>query len=118
MLTALGRDGSDVRFALAKLAPLVAQAAERDDAVARDIVAEATRQLAALILAASAQADLGDQFALALAGGVICGSGLIRAAMLAELQERQFAPTSVELVDEPVLGCLRLAVRKLAMSEG
>lgn len=109
ILTALGRDGADIRFALAELAPLVTFAAENGDDSAQEIVAQAAQQLAALVVSAAFKAQLGHQFALALAGGVICRSQPIRTAFLAALTERGFSPTTVELVEEPALGCLRLA---------
>jgi N-acetylglucosamine kinase-like BadF-type ATPase len=113
VLTALGRDGADVRFALAGLAPLVSQAAESGDDMARRIVADAARALAALVSAAAAKASLGQQCSLALAGGVICQSVPIRMAFLAELAERGISPATVELVEEPAIGCLHLAARGL-----
>jgi N-acetylglucosamine kinase-like BadF-type ATPase len=113
ILTALGRDGADVRFALAELAPLVTTAAENGDDIARGIVTQAAQELATLVVSAANKAQLDDQSALALAGGVICRSQPIRTAFLAALTDHGFSPTAVELVEEPALGCLRLAVRAL-----
>jgi N-acetylglucosamine kinase-like BadF-type ATPase len=113
MLSVMGRDG-DVRSALATLASLVTQAAEQGDDVAREIVSAAASELAALVAAAAGNARLGHQFALALAGGVICRSAPIRTAVLAGLDDRGIAPIAVELVDEPVLGCVKLAANDLA----
>jgi N-acetylglucosamine kinase-like BadF-type ATPase len=112
ILSALGRDGADVRFALAKLAPLVTQAAEQNDPVAGNIVIDAAQLLAALVAAAASGAQLNREFALALAGGVICHNTPIRAALLAELAEWKLSPTTVELVNEPAIGCLRLAAQE------
>src|SRR5690606_29602811 len=109
ILTALGRDGADIRFALAGLAPLVTLATENGDEVARGITAQAAQELATLVVSAANQTHWGHHFALALAGGVTCRSQPIRTAFLAALTERGFSPTAVELVEEPALGCLRLA---------
>jgi N-acetylglucosamine kinase-like BadF-type ATPase len=111
ILSALGRDGADVRSALAELAPLVSEAAENGDSVAREIVLHAACELAALVAAAAEGAKVGGDFPLALAGGVICRSQPLRTAFLAALTEQGFSPAEVELVEEPALGCLRLAAR-------
>jgi N-acetylglucosamine kinase-like BadF-type ATPase len=114
ILTALGRDGADVRFALAELAPFVSQAAENGDGVALEIVASAACDLASLVTAAAEKVKLGHDFPLALAGGVICRSVPMRTVFLAELTDRGFSPTTVELVEEPAVGCVLLAARELA----
>lgn len=113
LLTALAREG-DVRSALAGLADLVTSCAEHGDAVAQEIVLQAARQLAALVISAAEQLHLGQDFALALAGGVLCNSPVIHSALLAELANRNVTPSAVNLVSEPVLGCVRLAAKDLA----
>ena len=113
LLTALSRDG-DVRSAIAGLADLVTSCAEQRDEVAQEIASQAAKQLAALVISAAEKLQLGQNFALALAGGVVCNSPLIRKTLLEELARRSLHPTSVEIVNEPVLGCIRLAGRELA----
>jgi hypothetical protein len=56
------------------------------------------------------QLGLGREFPLALAGGVICGSELLRTQLLAALGERSLSPSPVMTVPHPVAGCLRLAM--------
>lgn len=113
LLTALSREG-DVRTALAGLADLVSECAEAGDAVAQEIAKQAAQQLAKLVISAANQLELGKEPALALAGGVICNSPMIYEALIAELAKQGLHPSSVNLVSEPVLGCVRLASRELA----
>ena len=108
LLTALSKQG-DVRAALAGLAELVSQCAEQGDATAQGILDEAAQQLAILVIAAAERLELGREFPLALAGGVACGSTILREGLIKELKSRHVTPTSVNLVAKPVLGCLRLA---------
>lgn len=113
MLTALGREG-DVRSGLAALAPLVTKAAEQEDHAALEIIAATTDELSALVAAAAMQAGFDHDFPLALAGGVVTGSSLIRTSLLAKLAAARPTPTSVEVVSEPVLGCVKLAADDFA----
>ncbi len=113
LLTALAREG-DVRSALAGLANIVTSCAEQGDAVAQEIALEAARQLAALVISAADQLHLGQVFALALAGGVLFNSPMIHSALIEQLSEQSIDPSSVTLVSEPVLGCVRLAAREIA----
>ncbi len=113
ILTTLAQAG-DVRSALAELADLVSESALQRDPVAEQIVAQAAQELASLVTPAAEKLHLGTAFPLALAGGVLCGSQVIREALLAELAVRGLTPTEVEIVADPVVGCLRLATRELA----
>ncbi len=112
ILTALA-SGGDVRSVLAGLADLVTHCADQGDAVAVQIVEQAASELAGLVVAVAEKLELGRSFPLALAGGVICGSRLIRESLLNELASRIVSPTSVEIVADPVVGCLRIAEREL-----
>jgi N-acetylglucosamine kinase-like BadF-type ATPase len=113
ILTALASIG-DVRSSLAGLADLVTHCADQGDPVAVRIVKQAASELAALVFAAAEKLKLGPTFPLALAGGVICGSRLLRETLLSELAARNVSPNPVEIVDDPVVGCLRIAERKFA----
>lgn len=113
LLTALSREG-DVRTALAGLADLVSECAEAGDAVAQGILAQAAEQLAELVISASQQLKLGNEFPLALAGGVACGSSLLRDGLIKKLNSRRVFPLMVTIVTKPVLGCVRLAAKVLA----
>ena len=113
ILTALSESG-DVRSSLAGLADLVTHCADQGDAVAVQIVKQAASELASLVVAAAEKLEFGPTFSLALAGGVICGSRLIRDSLLTELTARNVSPNPVEIVDDPVVGCLRIAERELA----
>lgn len=112
MLTALSRQG-DVRQAMAELAEIVTRAADSGDMVARHIVGQAGMHLAALIETAAKQSELGSTFPLALAGGVLTGSNLIRESLFKRLADAGLEPSPTELVAEPVVGCLKLAVKEL-----
>ena len=111
ILSALADQG-DVRTALAALADLVTHAADQRDGVARKIVATAAHELALLVTSAAAKARLGSEFPLAIAGGVLCGSPVVRNAMLDALGDR--IKVHVRLVEDPVDGCLRLAAQAAA----
>lgn len=113
LLTALEGQG-DVRSALANLADVVTSCAEQHDPTALVLAHQAVDELGALVIAAAKQLHLGHEFPLALAGGVLCHSNLIRNLLVDELAARNLHPSPVELVAEPVQGCLRLAARSLA----
>jgi N-acetylglucosamine kinase-like BadF-type ATPase len=112
MLTALSSRG-DVRHAIAELAELVTVAADEGDSVARHIANQAATQLAALVQSAAKQTELGNKFSLALAGGVLTRSTLIRESLNSQLAKANVISDSIEIVSEPVRGCLTLAVREL-----
>jgi N-acetylmuramic acid 6-phosphate etherase len=99
------------RATLASLAPLVTAAADEGDAVAGQIIEQAAGDLADMVAAVARQLDMAqDLFPLAMAGGVLTQSKLVRERVIVQLSERhQMHPAEVSLVDEPVLGTLRLA---------
>jgi N-acetylglucosamine kinase-like BadF-type ATPase len=111
ILGALEHSG-DVRTAIAGLAETVLAVAA-SDRVAAEIVEAAGGELASLVACAAERTGLGQRFPLALAGGVVCGSELLRERLLAALAARSLAPEPVTLVPQPVEGCLRLARRVL-----
>ena len=116
MLAVLSRDG-DTRRAIAKLAGLVTKAAEQQDGVAREIVEQAGRDLAALVKGVAEELSLGPGFPLALAGGVLCGSQTVRDYLMETLSTAGLQPTGVELVPDPVSGCLKIAAENLAKGD-
>lgn len=110
MLGALERTG-DVRGALARLAVEVERLAREGDAAADRIVYDAAEELAEMIAALAKQVGLGTEFPLALAGGVICGSELLRGRLIAALATRSIRSAPVKTVPNPVAGCIRIAQR-------
>ena len=106
---------TDERQAIASLADLVIQFAEQDK-VADEIVHQACTHLATLVTSAAKKLALGDQFPVALAGGVLCGSSLVRDRLIQKLLETGFAPSSSEIVREPVNGCIELACQAIRSS--
>jgi N-acetylglucosamine kinase-like BadF-type ATPase len=112
-LSALESAGN-VRGALASLADAVEAAARSGDATALRIVDEAATELAAMVAALADQLSLGTHFPLALAGGAVCSSRLMRDRLLAELASRSLSPSPVETVPHPVAGCLRIAAQLLS----
>lgn len=104
----------NVRGAIARLAIEVEQAARLGDAVALAIVKQGASELAQMTATLAERLQLGVEFPLALAGGVICGSELLRQELAAALAERGLRPAPVKMVPHPVAGCLRLAQQYLA----
>jgi N-acetylglucosamine kinase-like BadF-type ATPase len=117
ILGALEQTGN-VRGAIARLAVDVEQAARQGDAVALAIVKQGASELAQMTATLAERLELGVEFPLALAGGVICGSELLRQELAAALAERGLHPAPVKTVPHPVAGCLRLAQRYLAPAPG
>ena len=105
----------NVRGAIAGLADAVAAVAYAGDATASAIVDQAANELGAMVASAAAGLKLGGEFPLAIAGGVACGSQLLRQKLLKALQVRLIHPRPVELVPHPAAGCVRLAWELLKM---
>ncbi len=98
------------RAAIAGLAPLVLEAAERGDEVAERIVREEANELART--AAGAVKAHGLPFGnlpVALAGGVFTHNAGYRRLFLTGLTDCGIVPASVEVVTEPALGAVVLA---------
>jgi N-acetylglucosamine kinase-like BadF-type ATPase len=104
--------GDDTRRAVAALAPVVIDAAERHDKVAERIVKAAVNEAVKLVAAVAKALELKKPYPLALAGGVVCSSRLFRESLLTRLDAFKASPGEVALVDEPVLGCLKMARAK------
>lgn len=114
ILSALEQQG-DVRLSIAGLAELVCAAASHDPP-AELIVGEAARHLADLVSSVASNLHLPQGFPLAVAGGVLTGSADLRNRLLKELRQLDLIPTSIKTVNDPVAGCLRLALRALSGS--
>jgi N-acetylglucosamine kinase len=112
VLGALEKTGN-VRGAIAALADAVETAAKDGDAMAVTIVEEAATELAHMVGALADELALGREFPLALAGGVACGSEMLRNRLLVELKRRSLNPRPLKTVPHPVAGCVRLAWRIL-----
>ena len=108
ILQSLSRD-SNVRHNIASLADLVIAQAEDGDQVATEIVMSGSIELARLVQSGAKGLSLPGQFPLALAGGVLTNSALVRETTIRELSEAGISPSSVEVVSEPALGALNLA---------
>jgi N-acetylglucosamine kinase-like BadF-type ATPase len=104
--------GDDTRRAVAALAPVVIDAAERHDKVAERIVKAAVNEVVKLVAAVAKALALKEPYPLALAGGVVCSSRLFRESLLTRLNAFKASPGEVTLVNEPVMGCLKIARAK------
>lgn len=113
ILGALEQTGN-VRGAMARLAVEAERAACAGDATALAIVKRGADELATMTATLAARLEMGSRFPLALAGGVICGSELMRNELAAALAARGLQPEPVMTVPNPVAGCLKLAQRYLA----
>ena len=102
------------RTVLAELAPLVTAAAEDGDDVARQIASDIAADLARLVTATCSQLKLASSsYPLAIAGGVLCNSPLIRSCLESSLAEHGFPPEEITLVEQPVQGAVELARRAI-----
>jgi glucosamine kinase len=104
-------NAAEPRFA--ELAAVVTEAAEKDDPTARDIAARAGQALAALGGAVIARLwPKGGVVPLALSGGVLQGSALVRQAFKEAMRaEHPEAALSFAVV-RPVLGALEIAAQR------
>lgn len=108
--------GDDTRREVAALAPIVLHAAVDNDGVAQGIVNGAIGEAVKLVAAVTKALAFDAPFALALAGGVACRNRYFRDGLIVELKKLQPPPSTITVVDEPVLGCLTIARNKLTGS--
>ncbi len=102
------------RAAIAGLAPLVLDAADAGDAVARRIVEDEVEQFARTAYGAVVNHDLPKAgVPVALAGGLLLNSDLYRELFLNRLEKLGFVPGIVTPVHEPAVGAVVLARRSL-----
>jgi len=109
--------GGDTRRAVAALAPIVLDAAARQDKVAQRIVKRAVAEAAKLVAATVKALAFRSSYPLALAGGVVCGNQLFRDELMIRLNGLKVPPSGVTLVEEPVMGCLEIARSKLLVGD-
>ena len=102
------------RQAMAALAPSLAIAAEQGDVAACQLQNDAADALTALVAAAAEARQLPHGYPLAVAGGVLCGWPALREQVARRLGESPVPPGDVQLVPDPVAGCLRLAAMRSA----
>ncbi len=106
--------GPDTRRAVAALAPIVMEAAALHDKVARRIVTGAVTETIKLVAAVAKALAFKRPYPLALAGGVVCSSQLFRDELLVRLNHIKRPPAGVTLVNEPVMGCLKMCRARLS----
>jgi N-acetylglucosamine kinase-like BadF-type ATPase len=110
-------DGTWDRARLAAQAPKVSEAAFMGDPGARDLLAQAGEELAAMVLAVCralgwTPASAPRPLPLALGGGFLLAAGVVRSGVLQALREHGF-DVSARDVAEPVSGAIVLARRAL-----
>jgi N-acetylglucosamine kinase-like BadF-type ATPase len=102
------------RAAIAGLAPVVLDAAAEGDAVAVDVVRkEATELARTAATAVKANGLPTTALPLALAGGVLLGSGAYRGFFLDALRGAGVVPGETRLVPDPAVGAVVIARRSL-----
>ena len=99
---------------IARLAPLVVDVASQGDQVAQQLVTQAGAALATAVCAVSRALGMVQAIPLALTGGLLLGAPLVRAHLLDALSAQGCDCAPVILVDQPVVGAVRLA-RELAL---
>ncbi len=98
------------RSAIAGLAPLVLECAERGDVLAKQIVTMQATELGRTAAQAVKLSGMHTQpVPVALAGGVLVNSATYRETLLATLRDNGVSVGVVQLVPEPVLGAVVLA---------
>jgi N-acetylglucosamine kinase-like BadF-type ATPase len=95
---------------IASLAKLVNHAAEQNDPVARSILMEAARELAEAVKAVYHKLDFQGEIPAALGGGVLSHCDLVKDEMLRLSAEQGVPLQPVEIVMQPVLGAVRMAI--------
>lgn len=102
------------RQVIAELAPLVFDAAQRADAIAAEILHNASQQLADMATAVAHSLNLPNPLHLACTGGVLLNHPDYRDAVTNSITARTGHSPEVSCVPEPVLGALQLAQKLLA----
>jgi N-acetylglucosamine kinase-like BadF-type ATPase len=106
--------GANPRFAIADLATLVSNAADEGDPQACQILADAAADLAYLVARTARAVGVTDSgFPLAVSGGVIANSARLQEGLSAELA-RHGLQCVIQVVREPLAGCVRLANPRFA----
>jgi N-acetylglucosamine kinase-like BadF-type ATPase len=98
------------RAQIAALAQCVTETAAAGDVLANRIMQQAADQLAEMVAAVASRIGLGESpFPLALAGGALTSSVLLRNRLEAAIRQRGMSLGPVSVVSEPALGAARLA---------
>jgi N-acetylglucosamine kinase-like BadF-type ATPase len=96
---------------LAGLAPLVVRTAAEGDAVAQRLIERASAALADTVIAVARQLRFREsEIPLALTGGLLLETELLRTNLVAELKSRGTNFSPITLVPEPVAGAVRIAI--------
>ena len=100
------------RSKIAKIAPIVFQAAESGDAVATAIVNQAAADLQELVVTLAARLNMADEaFTLAVTGGVLLHQADLVAKLLDRLVESKLK-VSVAPIENPVAGAIVIALQQ------
>lgn len=108
ILTEIAKRG-DVRLEIANLANVVCDATASGDESANSILNQAVQYWLDHIISLAGRLSLEEPLPIALAGGVLCGSELARSRLSKQLAERRISTSQVQVVNEPVAGCVKLA---------
>lgn len=117
LVAAIYQTGLD-RPTIAKLAPLVIDAADAGDPTANAIMQEGAQQLAVAAATSARQLGLVSPLPLALAGGLLLASASYRDCLVCAIQAVGIVVNPVELVSEPAEGAVRLAMSCAAKNTG
>ncbi|QDT99858.1 N-acetylglucosamine kinase [Gimesia aquarii] len=102
------------RSEIAALSKLVFEASKAGDPVARAILDQAVDDLAQLVSAVVFRLNFsGGGYTLALTGGTLLHQESYRDSLLERLAQLNVEPMSVECVDDPSLGAIRIAAELL-----
>jgi N-acetylglucosamine kinase-like BadF-type ATPase len=102
------------RTAIAALAPIVVSASEAGDADAQALLDDAAKELAHLVSRAVRCLKTADApVNLAASGGILVSSQRLQQSLKKELQGNGIA-VDLQVVDEPLEGCVRLATPQFA----
>lgn len=95
----------------AQLAAVVSRAAQRGDAVALKLLEQSADALATMIVAVARKLGLRETIPLAMTGGLLIETEMIRARLVEIAQQRGYGFSSVELVLHPVTGAVKIAAQ-------
>ena len=110
LVSAIYRTAAD-RSAIASLAEVVTESAQRGDAVSQQILQQAARDLAAMVAAVAEKLGFAQEpFPLALAGGVLLMSQDIRHRLECRMASRGLRSDPTAVVTDPVVGAVKLAL--------